>query len=79
MFDVEENRCISDILLVRHQDSTDDKDAMDVDGASDTTPVGKNGHPACEIFGYDCECEPKDCAPDEYRKPDFTDQTWIKN
>ena len=72
MYDVEENRCLSDILLVRHQDSTDDKDAMVVEGASLDRPVGDNGHPACELTGYECECEPLGMADDYSRRPDFS-------
>ena len=64
MYDVEENACITHIMLVRHEDSTDDNDAVTL-GDGVEFKVGGNGHPACEVFGYDCECEPKDIVDPE--------------
>ena len=33
--------------------------------------IGANGHPACEIYGYDCSCEPKELVPAISRTPHF--------
>lgn len=33
--------------------------------------IGANGHPSCEIYGYDCSCEPKELVPAIIRKPQF--------
>lgn len=73
MYDVEENPCIKRIMLVRHQDSTDDDDMVTLSDQSHNTDlkIGTNGHPACEIYGYDCECEPKELVKAITRKPIF--------
>ena len=44
----------------------------DVVAVSNAAQVhGANGHPSCDIHGYDCECEPKPYWPAENRTPTF--------
>jgi hypothetical protein len=61
---VMEDPNISDVLLV----------AADTDGSLPIPVVVPAGEtvPECDIYGYDCECEPKTDQNLEHRKPDLS-------